>query len=95
MNFTEHSNFTTERKLNNKFYVSKLLTSMDIDFLYSFTRETGEYKLLNQDMFGVIDPETIETMLEDNRIIIIDNEDKRFYAFNIPEAEVDNAFMSL
>ena len=42
-------------KVKNKFNVSKFITLVDIDFIYSKTKSNPEYLLLNQAAFGIFE----------------------------------------
>lgn len=80
-------------KLKDKFEVSKFMTLLPIDFLYSEVND--RFLLLNQDMFGNIDRSIIDKQKEKSRIVVIDNERMVMEVYNIPEEEVSNAMMHM
>ena len=82
-------------KVKNKFNVSKFITLVDIDFIYSKTKSNPEYLLLNQSAFGSFAVSTIEEQKKTMRIVIIHNDTMMMESYNIPEEEMINALMNM
>ena len=81
-------------KVKNKFNVSKFITLVDIDFIYSKTKSNPEYLLLNQAAFGSFAVSTVEEQ-KTMRIVIIHNDTMMMESYNIPEEEMINALMNM
>lgn len=84
---------TNKVKLKDKFEVSKFMTLIDLDFIYS--EQSNQFLLLNQDMWGKIDPAIINKQKGKNRIIVINNDTMILEYFNIPEEEINNALIQM
>lgn len=82
-------------KVKNKFNVSKFITLVDIDFIYSKTKSNPEYLLLNQVAFGSFAVSTVEDQKKTMRIVIIHNDTMMMESYNIPEEEMINALMNM
>ena len=80
-------------KVNNGFNVSKFMTLINVDFIYSTNREENKYLLLNQQAFGEFDYVQIEKQKKTMRIIILNNDTLRMDSYNIPEEELIEALM--
>lgn len=82
-------------KVQNKFNVSKFITLLDIDFIYSKTKSNPKYLLLNQAAFGSFAVSTVEEQKKTMRIVIIHNDTMMMESYNIPEEEMINALMNM
>ena len=82
-------------KVQNKFNVSKFITLLDIDFIYSKTKSNQKYLLLNQAAFGSFAVSTVEEQKKTMRIVIIHNDTMMMESYNIPEEEMINALMNM
>ena len=82
-------------KVKNKFNVSKFITLVDIDFIYSKTKSNPEYLLQNQAAFGSFAVSTVEEQKKTMRIVIIHNDTMMMESYNIPEEEMINALMNM
>ena len=82
-------------KVNNVFNVSKFMTLINVDFIYSTNREENKYLLLNQQAFGEFDYVQIEKQKKTMRIIILNNDTLRMDSYNIPEEELIEALMNM
>lgn len=82
-------------KVKNKFNVSKFITLVDIDFIYSKIESDQTYLLLNQAAFGSFSVSTVEEQKKTMRIVIIHNDTMMMESYNIPEEEMINALMNM
>lgn len=81
-------------KVQNGFSVSKLISLVDVDFIYSTNRE-GKYLLLNEPSFGDFKVSDIEVQKKNMKLIVINNDTLEMEVYNIPEEKMIDAFMNI
>lgn len=82
-------------KLNDGFNVTKFISLIDVDFIYSTEAGKDTYLLLNQNMFGEFSKLDINIQKKDKKVIIIHNDTLKMEAYNVPEEDLINAFMNM
>lgn len=84
---------TYKARLRDGFRVSQLLKELgyELDFIYSY--EDGVYRLLNDDLSGVTDAETVNKQKQLNKIIIIDNRTLELVAYNFDDDVIEQAII--
>ncbi|HFI0463230.1 TPA: hypothetical protein ACGO1T_001825 [Streptococcus suis] len=82
-------------RLNSGFPVSEFMKNIQIDFLYSYSNVTKEYKLLNNDAFGTIESSVVRDLKKSRRVVVIEIPNNLMKAYNIPEDELIEAFTNM
>lgn len=81
--------------LTHDFHVSELMKVLDVDFIYAYRPETKEYLILNNEMYGTFAKSLVDAQKNHNRILIINNSTLKMEAYNIEEAEINEAFANM
>lgn len=80
--------------LPNNFPVGNLLVNIDLDYVLSTNNAEEEYLLLNDNMLGNFNKESVMKLIESNkRVIVINNESMKLQSYNVEEEEMNNAFL--
>lgn len=83
-------------KVNDKFLVSKFLTLLPIDFIYSTDINEDKYLLLNQQMLGEFTNLDIDQQQrKGRRVVTLNNDTLEMISYNIPEDEMIDALMKM
>ena len=82
---------TKETRLSNGFEIGKLMDVLDVDFIYSYDAKSNKYLLLNQSMWGDIDPSIVDAQKQDNKIVIVTLGNLSTQVYNIEPKKFDEA----
>ncbi|MBS4462269.1 hypothetical protein JXA27_06820 [Aerococcaceae bacterium zg-B36] len=82
-------------KAKDGFDVSKFLTLIEVDFVYSYNPLENKYLLLNQEIFGEMEEDFINQQKETNKIIIININNLNCEAYNVSDAELADALVKM
>ena len=82
-------------KLKDGFQVHKFLQLVNVSFVFSITDNSDEFLLLNLNEFGTFNKAKVDKLTEKNRVLIINNDTLEMTAYNIPEADMIPALMSM
>lgn len=82
---------TRKMQLEDKFSVSDFMSVIDVDFIYA--EKDGRLLLLNQDMYGAISPDIVESQKDLSRIVVINTATSVMEVYNIPKDEIDQAML--
>lgn len=82
---------TKQTKLSQGFEISKLMDALDVDFIYSYDPKANKYLLLNQEMFGEIDPSIVEAQKKNNKLVIVTLGNLNTQLYNIEPKKYDEA----
>ena len=82
---------TKETRLSNGFEIGKLMDVLDVDFIYSYDAKSNKYLLLNQSMWGYIDPSIVEAQKQENKIVIVALGNLSTQVYNIEPKKFDEA----
>lgn len=82
-------------KVKDGFKVHQLMVLVDINFIYSTTKGSNEFTLLNAAEFGVTSKEQIDKLIVNNRVAILTNDTLEMTTYNIPESEILAALLQM